>query len=270
MLFLAAAALAQLAIVNAGVQQTEDGSLVTPGVAFVGGETLFLSFQVEGYRVSRESKLRISYQVDALDPEGVKLLETIESNLDRDLAPQDKEWKPKVRHQIPIPPHAPSGAYRVAIRVQDDLAAPKTTAAKEVPFTVRGHEVSPSETLVIRNFGFYRSEEDHVFISPPAYRPGDALFARFDITGYKLGGANQVRVDYGIEVLDPGGKVLYRVEEAAVETSSSFYPKRYVPGTLRLDLQPKIRPGEFTIVLTVRDRIGNQQIEHRQRFSIEQ
>jgi len=258
-----------LAIINATIQQSEDGAAINSGISFVPGETLFLSFQVEGYHVHPERKLRVSYEVDALDPQGVKLFETIESNVDRNLAPEDKDWKPKIRHQILIPPHALSGVYKVVIRAKDDLTNPPATTTKDVPFSVRSRDVAASSTLVVRNFRFYRSEEDRDPLATPAYRPGDTVWARFDITGYKLGPDNAVAVDYGISVTAPGGKVLYLQDPAAEERSSSFYPKRYVPGLLNLTLQPNIRPGQYGIILTVRDHITNQKIEHRESFSIE-
>ena len=58
-------------------------------------------------------------------------------------------------------------------------------------------------------------------------------------------------------------------QNAAVEKSQSFYPKRYVPGSMSLNLQPNIRPGEYGMVITVHDQIGSQTYEARQNFSIE-
>lgn len=261
-------AVGRLAIVNAVVQQTEDGSAAPANPVFVPGETLFLSFQIEGYHVSPERKIRVGYQVDAFDFRGVRLIETIESNIDTDLTAEDKNWKPKVRHTILIPPLAESGTYKIAIRVKDDLLT-DVTASKDVTFEVRGHEVAPGEGLVVRNFRFLRAEEDRDPLPTPAYRPGDTVWARFDISGYKFGDGNEVHVDYGIAVASPDGKILFSQPEAAVEQSSSFYPKRYVPGVMNLSLQPKIRPGKYAIILTVRDHIGKQTIEEKQHFSIE-
>ena len=57
--------------------------------------------------------------------------------------------------------------------------------------------------------------------------------------------------------------------DAAIDKSSSFYPKAYVPGGLNLNLQPTIRPGQYAIALTAHDRVGNQTIEVKENFTIE-
>jgi hypothetical protein len=266
--FLARSEAAPLKIVNATVQQTEDGSPVTAAIAFLPGETLFLSFRVEGYGSSAD-KIKLTSEVDAFDPAGIKLMETISSGIEREVAPEDKEWKPILRHQIAVPPFAISGAYKLVLRVKDAVTQPPATASLELPFTVRGRDVAASEILAIRNFGFLRSEEDRTPLARPVYRPGDTVWAQFDIIGYRFGPSNQVDVTYGIRVLAPSGKELFSVKEAAREQSASYYPQRYVSGGLNLSLQPNIRPGEYLLIIEVIDRSGNQRIEHEEKFWIE-
>jgi len=261
------AATAPLSIVKPSISDMEDGPAVPPTFTFVAGQFLFLSFQIGGYKASDERKVHLSTKVDAFDPKGVRLMETLPSTVDTSLSDEDKDWKPKVRAQILLPPLAGSGVYKIAIEVNDDLAG--STAAQEIQFEVRGREVAPSDTLLVRNFHFYRGEEDRDPLAVSAYKPGDTLWARFDIVGYKFGPGNSIDVDYGISVVAPSGKVLYTQETAAEEKSSSFYPKAYVPGSMNLSLQRTIKPGQYTIVLTPRDHIGNQTFETKETFTIE-
>lgn len=149
-----------------------------------------------------------------------------------------------------------------------DLLANAETKT-DIPFRATGRQVAPSDTLVVRNFRFLRSEDDSTPLPVAAYRPGEALWARFEIRGYKYGEGNRVHVEYGLEVLGPTGKSLYQEPQAALEQSSSFYPKRYLTGSLSLNLQANARPGDYTIVLRVRDRIGDQLSETRHPFKIE-
>jgi hypothetical protein len=263
----AATAAAPLAIIQASVQQSEGGTPVPPGFQHVPGEILFFSFQVDGYQVSPERKVRLSSRIEAVDPKGVPLVPPFDTKVEEELAPQDKEWKPKVRHEIPIPPLAPTGTYHIIASVTDELA--KTTVRQELPLEVRGHEVAPSETLVIRNFRFYRDENAIEPLRAAAYRPGDTVWARFDITAYRFGEGNRIDVSYGIAVTAAAGKVLWSQDEAAVEQAESFYPKRYVPGIISLNLDSDIRPGEYGIVVTARDRIGNQTSESTHTFTVE-
>lgn len=237
------------------------------GTTFVAAETVYVSFQVDGYRVSPDQKVHLTYRIEAFDPKGVKIAEPVESSVDEALAPEDKNWKPKVRQSIAIPPIAPPGAYRVSITVTDDLD--RDTAAQDLTFAVSGVAIPASPTLSIANFGFFRSEEDTEPLKTAAYRPGDALWAKFNIVGYKFGESNSVEVSYGVAVLSSSGKTLYTQPNAAVEKSFSFYPKPYIPGSMNLSLQSNMRPGEYTIVLSVHDAIGRQDYETKQSFRVE-
>jgi hypothetical protein len=256
-----------LSIVHPLIHDLEDGSVIPSGFSFVPGQFVYLSFEIAGYKPSPERKLRIKCTVDAMDPRGVKLMETLPCDVDATLADEDKNWKPKIRQQLLIPPLAGSGTFKLAIAVKDEIGG--QDAAAELRFQVRGRDVPPSDTPVVRNFHFYRSEEDPNPLATAAYRPGDTVWARFDITGYKLGPGNAINVEYGIAVLAPSGKVLFSQPQAAVENSSSFYPKPYIPGSLNLNLQSSIHPGQYTIAVTVQDRTGNQSTELRENFTIE-
>ena len=256
-----------LSVFKPSISDMEDAPAVPPTFTFVPGQFVFLSFQIDGYKVSPERQIKVSYKVDALDPKGVRLMETIESNVDTTLADEDKNWKPKVRHQVLLPPLGGSGVYKIAIALHDDLS--RADASQELKFEVRGRDVAPSDTLVIRNFHFYRGEEDREALATAAYKPGDTLWARFDITGHKFGPSNSVDLDYGVAVLAPGGKVLFAQEKGDEEKSSSFYPKAYVPCSMNLSLQKNIQPGQYTIAVTARDHIGKQTYETKQNFTVE-
>ncbi|MDQ6665130.1 MAG: hypothetical protein M3Z23_12130, partial [Acidobacteriota bacterium] len=183
---------------NAGIHQIEDGPAASPDTNFVAGETIYVSFQVDGFRVSPDQKVHISYKIEAVDPKGTKIVESVESNVDASLSPEDKNWKPKVRHAILIPAIAPPGKYRIGIRVADDLD--RDTASQDLSFSVSGHEVPSSPALSVANFGFYRAEDDATPMKTAAYRPGEALWAKFDMVGYRFGEGNSVNVSYGVAV----------------------------------------------------------------------
>ncbi|MEK7409179.1 MAG: hypothetical protein AAB225_29300, partial [Acidobacteriota bacterium] len=244
----------QLAVVQAALHQFEGGPALGAGFRFVRGETVFLSFRIQGYQTS-EAGLHLSYAIEAVDPRGIRLVEPAQQEIQSELAPEDKDWLPVVRHQFQIPPLAEPGACRILVRLEDKLAGREAKA--EIPFQVRAPLVEPSETLVARNFRFLRGEDGPEIEGPAVYHRGEMLWARFDITGYKLGDKNHIRIEYGLSVLGPTGKVLYSEPQAAVEESTPFYPNRYVHGMLSLNLE-KAQPGEYTILLALRDQVGNQ------------
>src|SRR5262249_313840 len=160
-----------LAVVKPAISDLEDGPVIAPAFAFVPGQFIFLSFQIGGFKASEEQKIHLSYKVDAFDPKGVRLIETVSDKVDTTLAPEDKNCKPLLRQQFLIPPTAPSGTYKIPIQVTDELAN-GATVSQDIPFNVRSREVSPSDTLVVRNFHFYRSEEDRDPLTVAAYKPG--------------------------------------------------------------------------------------------------
>ena len=93
---------------------------------------------------------------------------------------------------------------------------------------MRGHDIEPSETLVVRNFNFYRGEDDAQPMAKSIYKPGDGVWAKFDVIGFQYGPKNKIDVAYVTSVIAPSGKVLWTQPESAAERTESFYPKRYI------------------------------------------
>jgi hypothetical protein len=268
---IAAPADKKLAIVRPLLSQTEDGAPVSSGFEFVPGETIHFSCQIEGYKgvedKTEEEKILLTYQMEARDPHGVLLQPVQEGKEGGTVTSEDKNWRPKIRESIVIPALAESGQYQILLKVKDEMA--QSTAEVRAAFTVKGVDVPPSDTLVVRNFRFLRNEEDDKPLQVAAYRAGDAVWARFNMTGYKLGEANQFDIEYGLQVLRADGSVAYSQPQAANEKEQTFYPQRYQPGALSLNLAKDQKPGQYTIVLTVRDNLGKQSYETREKFTVE-
>ncbi len=268
-LLLAAAPGKQLAIVEAQLHQFEDGPPLTASHRFSLGDPVFVSWRLNNYeRTPGENpRLKVDWMIQVFDPDGVKVVEDGKGNFDAELAPQDKSWRPKARWDFVLPPLADPGVYRVELKAVDQLN--QSSATQEFKFTVDAPEVEKSAALVARNFRFLRAEDDRKPLTAPAYRPGDTVWARFEMTGYKLGAGNEFAVGYGLQVLRPNGEPIYTEPNAALEKDKSFYRKRYVPGVLSLNLQKDIAKGEYTIILKLRDELGGQTAESRHAFTIE-
>lgn len=258
-----------LSIQNVEIAQYEDGPLVPSGSFFVPGETVFLSFQVAGYRPTGEDEqsVKLSWQVEATDPAGVPIIAPESGKVETGISQEDKNWHPKIRQTIQVPVFAPSGTYRISMKVHDEIA--NADATKEASFLVHGREVESSPVLVIRNFSFYRGEQDEHPLEVAAYRPGDTVWIRFDITGYKFGEGNSYEVGYGITVLRPTGETTFWQPEAAVDRNQSFYARRYVPAALSLNLPKDLAPGEYTVIVTAEDKTGSQHADSKRTFTVE-
>ena len=256
-----------LQIVRPIVSQMEGGEADSPGFEHVPGEVLFFSCRIAGYSKSSEAKVHLAFSVQPFDPKGVPLAEIYKNEISDEVSVQDKDWMPKIATEIALPPLAGSGAYKILVKVEDLIA--KTSAELAVPVQVRGRDVEPSDTLTVRNFRFFRGEEDTQALEKPAYKPGDGVWAKFDIAGYKYGDKNKIDVSYVTSVIAPSGKVLWTQPEPAAERTESFYPKRYVPASMGINLTPTIRPGEYTIAVQVKDATGGLTYEMKYTFTVE-
>jgi len=260
-------AAAPLAIVQPAISIMEGGTPDAPAADHVPGETVYFSCRIVNYTRSQDDKVRLAYTVQAFDPAGVPLVEAIHNGFEAEVAAQDRDWRPRIETPIVIPPLLASGVYRIAVEVEDLVA--RSSAQLDFPLHVRGHSVQPGDGLSVQNIHLFRGENDTAPVSKPSYRPGDVVWARFDITGFKYGPGNKVDISYLTTLGNAAGAVLWKQTEPAVEQSESFYPKRYIPADFGLNLDRNIRPGEYAITITVKDDVGNQTCEVRQTLTVE-
>jgi hypothetical protein len=262
-----------LAIIHPVFATSEDGPPEAHDEAFVPGETIYFSCQAEGYRKLDKpddygkQNVSLKFQIEVRDKSGVLLKPIEEGKIETTVTQEDKDWKPKFRDTIVVPPLADTGEYAVVVKLSDELA--KTTEEKRAVFHIQGRDVAPSDTLTVRNFRFLRNEDEERPLVVAAYRPGDSVWAKFDMTGYKFGEKNQVDIEYGLTVLREDGSVAYSEPQAANQKIQTYYPQRYQPGELNLNLAKDQPLGKYTIVLAVHDNLGQQMYETRETFSVE-
>lgn len=272
LVFAASAAFAQpkLSFDRVALHQFEDGPVLAPTYEFVPGETAYFSCRITGYRTAKngdQQSVKLTWQMRELDPSGVPLDKDRSGKIEDTVLPQDKDWKPKFLVSFVIPGFVPTGTYHIPVKVKDEIAG--TEISTDLPFQVAGHSVEPSDTLVARNFQFLRAEDDRVPMHPAVYHPGDTLWARFEITGYKFGDGNHFSVSYGLAILNAQGEQLFAQPDAASEDKASFYPQRYVPGVLSLNLDRNVAKAAYTLVVTIHDKVGNQTWDLKQPFQVE-
>jgi hypothetical protein len=268
-----AAAPGKLVIVHPAVHQIEDGPDLSPEQRFLPGETVYFDFQIAGFskvedRPTDTQRVSLTWTVDVKDAAGRDLVTRKSGKITDDLRQEDKDWKPKARAEILIPPHAPAGSYTVHMTATDAVAGGSSTAG-DYTFRVAGHPAVSAESLTIAGLGFYRSDEDSKPIQPAAYRPGDTFWNRFEIDGFKRGEGNRYDVSYGATVLRANGQTLFHQEEGATDKGESFYPKQWLGAGFSLALEKNLAPGPYALIIKARDRIGNQETEARQNFTVE-
>ena len=263
----------KLVIEKFALRQFEDGPALPASHEFLPGETIYWSFRVHGFHINKtendvgdqESHMKLAWTVRATDPKDVLIEKERSGKVEARVFDQDKDWTPRAADSFVIPPLAPSGIYHATVTVKDESGEATST----LEFKVRGDTIEPSDTLIGHDVRFLRSENDAVVLKNPAYQAGDTLWVRFDITGYKFGEKNKYDVEYGLAILRANGETMFTQPVAAKETSESFYPQHYVPGLLSLGLNKDLPKGSYTLVITMRDKIGNQTWESRNTFQVQ-
>src|SRR2546423_614013 len=113
------------ALVTIAFHDYEDGPPLPAGRDFANGSTVYLSFQIAGFKIKEtedENRIKLSYKIEALDSANRPLAEPKTGKIDTDLAPEDKKWKPKVRYSVQVPEGAESGQYIIRVAVNDEFA----------------------------------------------------------------------------------------------------------------------------------------------------
>jgi hypothetical protein len=261
-----------LAIVQAGVQSSEDAPFVTTDYRFQPGEYVYFTFDVSGFGIHTDSdtkarRISLSYEVVPEDLSGRPLTKPDAGTIAVELAPEDKNWTPKKRAAFLVPSGLAAGKFQIHVSVRDAIA--KVEAEKNIPFRVGGISIQPTDSVSVEHFQFFRKEGDRDPLELPAYSAGDTVYMTFDMVGFKLGPGNQYRLTYGITVLRPDGKIFLQQPNAAEIEESGFYPAQFVPADFQVKTPSRAERGQYSVLLSIHDLVANQRYETKQAFTIE-
>ena len=145
----------QLKVVTPIAAQYDDGPPLG-AMRLRPGEVVYFSFIVENYARSAERKVNITGHIQVFDPRGIPVAPADEIPLITSLSEEDKEWKPKLRSAIALPPIAPPGTYKLRYDATDNQS--HQSAAGEASFDVEAKLVAPAPTLTILDLNFYRRQ----------------------------------------------------------------------------------------------------------------
>ncbi len=253
-----------LVVVNLDLLDSRDGYSIPADSSFLPGETVHVYFQIAGYSVGEEYRVRLRYAVDALDPAGRPFYMAEGGEFDVELAPQDENWKPSVHYSPRIPDHAGGGRYSIQIEVADEIAG--ETVRTRLPINVDGDQILTSDELLVRDLRFSKSDGGDP-LNEPEFQAGDQIWASFYITGYETAEDNTYDVESSAWVLDSEGDRMFQFESQG-DAGNPYYPRLWLPAKFRLDLEETIPPGTYIVVLRLRDRIGDSAVVQRYPFRI--
>jgi hypothetical protein len=261
-----------LAIIDSGVQRAEDAPYVPASFKFLPGEYVYFSFHISGFgsKLNEKTETRaisLEYELTPQDANHVPLTEPLKGVIQEDLGKEDKNWIPKRRASFLLPSFVAAGTFQIHVAVKDLIA--KTETTRDFPFQIGGVAIGDAASLHVESFEFLRNQDDAAALELPAYAPGDTVFARFEMVGFKHEAGNKYKLSYGLKVLRPDGKPFLDAPNAAQISSDSFYPAPYVPGDLQITTPKNAARGAYQLTLTVRDEAGNQSFDLKRTFTIE-
>jgi len=275
-IFMASPAMASddsaLAILEGGVQRSEDAPYVPADFEFLPGDYLFFTFHISGFKIKTSQTgdihtLSLQYRITPQDLKGVALASPVDGAIADEINKEDKTWTPKRRANFLLPSFVASGDYRVHVVVKDLIAG--TEASRDYPFKIGGTQVSAAAGIRADQFAFFRTADEAKALEVPAYSPGDTVYARFLMVGFKTDPANKYRLAYGVKVTRPDGKTFLDEPKAAQIAADSFYPAQFMPGDIQVTTPRDAMHGRYQMTVTVRDLIANQDFTFRETFSIE-
>lgn|GEM_PF-2193500 len=233
------------------------------------GSQLHVEFRVSGFGKSDDDdpKVRLDYSILASDGGGMLLADPKTGKVEVELADEDREWRPRIAASFPLPLYLRPGTYRVTVSLRDQIA--NREARGEFPFQISSEEVPLSEVVTGYNFEWFRDESATEPLRVAAYRPGEPVWGRFRMAGFKVTEDSRVDVEYGLTLSGENGKILFRQELCAREDRKFSYPPAFLPGVVNLQPDSKVAPGTYTITLILRDLIAGTTSESRHSFRIE-
>jgi hypothetical protein len=255
---------AGLHLVSVDLLDSRGGYAVPADSVFYPGEKVYLGFKIAGYAVDDDYRIRLTWRADAFGPNNVNFAPSEGGEFAVELAPQDEHWEPSVQYTAEIPSHAGSGIYRLAITVVDEKAS--QTIKREVPVRVEGEDVEVTDSLSVRNFVFTMTEGGTV-LEEPVFGAGGTVYASFYITGYKTDAENRYDVESSLKVIDGEGKTVLALNPPG-EKGAPFFPRLWLPAKFRLDLEPSIPAGPYTVLLEVRDKVGGKSLQTEEKFRV--
>lgn len=251
-------------------RQYEGGPIWGVGQTAASGDTLVFTFEAAGLKsveTDDETKIRFEWEAAVLDPKGKPLTAPIQTKQATEILPEDKNWVPKLTGSFRLPDFLAAGEYKVQIVLSDTVG--KTSAKGEFPFAITGPALQHTSALSAQRVRFLRNEEEGTPLDPPAYVPGDTVWARFEMTGFAPSAEGEVHVVYGLKVNSPTGKLMFEQAVAAEEHKKAFYPPAYLPGIVSLVLDRKVAKGAYTITLKIEDRVSGTTAESTHSFRVE-
>jgi hypothetical protein len=213
---------------------------------FLGGDILFVSFDIDGLRASDDGQVLYSMGLEVLNKEGKSYYKEEPGDMDGYLALGGNRL-PVFTHVL-VGTEQPEGQFEIKVTVKD------RANGESASFT-RKFEVLPREFgLVQVAMTYFVPDGDCYLPAPPVGVVGQRFLVNFTVVGFDLDKArkDQPNVETRMRVLDEDGKAtLAKPYSGVVKEIDPVYAKG-IPMQYVLQLN---RPGRFTIELKATDTL---------------
>lgn len=144
-------------------------------------------------------------------------------------------------------------------------AAPEAAAPPAVP-TVPVVPLQTGGTLALANFRFLTGRDGPPRPALP-YKPGENVFASYDVTGFGTGPDGAINLLFKIVATDQAGTPLHRPWQR--ELVQSVSPGQPVNGYFNLGLPSFVPSGEFKLDIEIEDRVKSVVVRYAVPFQVE-
>jgi uncharacterized RDD family membrane protein YckC len=239
------------------------GGPVRANAVFKPGDPAFLKYDVAGFGRDANKAVHLSFQLTASDPSGTAIHEPWTTRFDGAL---DRGAPVNGSLGLEIPPFAPPGKYKIAIKVHDEVA--KTDLALTPSFELNGPAVAPPSRLEFRDLQLSRFENGPSE-STPAIEAGATVYMSSNVFGLQFrDGRTNARMS--LKTLDPDGKLVLDQPDFVDLSETQFYrPATYsvhVHGQLPIPSDAK--KGVYTQQYTLVDNVSNQTVTGEVKFEV--
>jgi uncharacterized RDD family membrane protein YckC len=217
------------------------------------GDTVYVKYDIAGYAVDDNGAPNLAIEMQGIDPYGMALHE-----------PWGVQFHDAIEHGTPVngslyiqlPYLAPSGTYKIPVRIHDRLA--NTDLQFTPTFQVEAPAVAPANAVEIRGLELSASENGP---SDPALviSPGATVYMRCSVFGLRVQN-NAISGMMGLKVIGPTGELLLDKPDYFNMTNHVAYhpPVFWIPITGHLSTPTGMPPGHYIEQFSVIDYLSQQ------------
>src|ERR1700722_19082119 len=111
------AAASGIQIVQPAISDSDGGPPNLADASYRPGDAIYFTCRIAGYSKDKDDQVRLAYTVQAVDQRNVPLAEAYKNSISADVAPQDKDWRPKIETSISLPAMVFAGEYKIVVKV---------------------------------------------------------------------------------------------------------------------------------------------------------